>query len=172
MRWPCISNWKITTATVNIGCNFSSPRNLHNVLQRVYINLHSQQQYRRVSFCLHPLQHLLLLDFWWWSFWLGWIDNMVVLISISLVIRDVEHLFICLLAICMSSLEKCLFGSSVHFFWLSFLFFWDWAPRIVYKIWKPIPYWSHCLQIFPPILWVVFSSWLLFSLLCKSFWVS
>ena len=107
------------------------------VFQSSCTRWYSHQQRIRVPIPSHPHQHL-LTDFLILAILVGvkWYLT-VVLICISLMNNDTEHLFICLLAICISPLEEYLFKTSVHFklgylsfnCWVVYSYILDASPR-------------------------------------------
>jgi len=109
------------------GIAGSSGRTRSNFLRKLQTNLKSDctslqlhQQQRSVPLSPHPLLHLLSPEVLIFAILTGMRWNLrVVLIYISLMTKDVEHLFSCFLAILYSSAENSFFSSVSHFLiWL------------------------------------------------------
>ena len=114
-------------------------RNLYTVLHTGCIKLHSHQTVQEGSLfstsspafivCRFFLMVTILTSVRW--------QLIVVLICISLIMSDVEHLFIYMLSICMSSWRNVCLGLP-RSFWLGCLFFWYWAAWASCVFWRLI----------------------------------
>jgi hypothetical protein len=91
-------------------------RNRQTDFQNGCTSLQSHQQRRSVPLSPHPRQHLLSPEFLILAILTGvWLNLRVVLICISLMIKDAEHFFRCYSTIRHSSGENSLFSSEPHF---------------------------------------------------------
>ena len=107
-------------------------RNIHSVLHSGCTSVHSHQQFKRVPFSPHPLQHLPLVDFWIAAILTG-VNLIVVLICISLIMSDDEHLFMCLYILASFVKDKVSIGVWIYLWALYFV------PLAYISVFVPVP---------------------------------
>ena len=100
----------------NGNCIFDLMRNCQTIFPSGWSILHPQQRCMMVAIFLLPCQHLLLSVFFITAVLVSVRRYLtVVLVCIFLMMDDVGHLVWCLLAICLSSSERCLSKSFAYF---------------------------------------------------------
>ena len=94
-------------------------------------------------------------------------DEMVFVMALICIFLILVILSICQLAVCIFSLEKCLFRFSPHF--LIRLFLWYWLVWAFYTFWILTSDHIYLLQLSSPIHKVAFLFCWWFPCLCKAF---
>ena len=147
-------------------------RNWHTVLHSGCYQFTFPPAYKRFPFPPHSLQHLLLADFLMMTILTGvWRPHC----SFDLHFSNNEQcwaffdVFISHLDVLFEEINVC-FG-LVPILWLGSLLFWCWTAWTICLFWRLTLCQLLHLQLFSPILKVLFSSCLWFPLLCKIFQV-